>query len=83
MNSFILGIMAGILCTFSFIPQVVKIFKTKNARDISLLTFSVFSLGVILWLIYGITIKEWPIIIANAASLILILAIVVMKVKYG
>lgn len=83
MNSFILGIMAGILCTFSFIPQVVKIFRTKNARDISLLTFSVFSLGVILWLIYGIAIKEWPIIIANAVSLILILAIVVMKVKYG
>lgn len=83
MNSFILGIAAGILCTFSFIPQVIKIFRTKNARDISLLTFSVFFLGVILWFIYGIMIKEWPIIIANAVTLIIILSIVVMKIKYG
>ncbi len=82
MKNMIIGIMAGLFCTISFIPQVIKIFKTKNTRDLSLVTFSMLSLGVFLWLIYGILIKEPPIIGSNAVILILSLLIVVMKIRY-
>ena len=82
MKSMIIGIMAGLLCTISFIPQVIKIFKTKNTRDLSLMTFYTLSLGVFLWLIYGILIKEPPIIGSNAVILILSLLIVAMKIRY-
>ncbi len=82
MKSFIIGIIAGTLCTISFLPQVIKIFKAKRAEDLSLVTFSIFSLGVSLWLVYGILIGELPIILANAATLILVLLIVIMKIRY-
>ena len=82
MNSLIIGIMAGVLCTISFIPQVVKIFRSKHTRDLSLVTFSLFFVGITLWLIYGILIRELPVILANAATLCLILMILVMKIKY-
>ncbi len=82
MKNMIIGIMAGLFCTISFIPQVIKIFKTKNTRDLSLMTFSMLSLGVLLWFIYGILIKEPPIIGSNAVILILSLLIVVMKIRY-
>lgn len=82
MASLIIGILAGILCTISFIPQVIKIFRTKQARDLSLVTFIVFFIGIALWLIYGLLIKELPIILANVVGLILVLLIIVMKVKY-
>jgi len=78
----VLGIAAGFLCTVSFIPQIIKIYSTKNVEDLSLITFSVFSLGVFLWLIYGILIKEPPIIIANIATLIFIVTILIMKIRY-
>ncbi len=80
---FIIGLIAGLLCTAAFLPQVIKIFKTKSAKDLSLATFSIFSLGVFLWLIYGILIKQIPIILTNAMILILALLILAMKIKYG
>lgn len=80
---FIIGLLAGILCAISFFPQVIKIFKTKHTRDLSLATFSILSLGVFLWLIYGFLIKQIPIILANGAILVLALLILAMKVKYG
>jgi len=80
--SFYLGIAAGLLCTISFLPQVFKIYKQKSARDISLVTFITFALGVFIWLIYGITIKEIPIILANGFTLFLVALIIVMKLKY-
>lgn len=83
MNSLIIGTAAGILCTVSFLPQVVRILRTKQTKDLSLFTFSIFSLGVSLWLIYGIILKEPPIILANSATLILTILIVVAKIKYG
>jgi len=83
MKSLIIGIVAGILCAFSFIPQVAKIIRTKHTKDLSLITFSALSLGVFLWLIYGLMIKEFPVIAANAVTLILSLTIVMMKIKHG
>ena len=82
MAHLILGIMAGTLTTISFIPQVIKIYKTKDAKDLSIATFCMFSCGVFLWLIYGIVTREWPIILANGVTLILVFAIIVMKIIY-
>ncbi|OQX87571.1 MAG: hypothetical protein DRN08_06390 [Thermoplasmata archaeon] len=79
---FVIGLLAGVLCTISFFPQVVKIFKTKRTQDLSLLTFSIFSLGVFLWLIYGFLRQEIPIILTNAVIFLLALLIILMKVKY-
>lgn len=78
----LIGILAGILCTISFIPQVIRIVKTKRTKDLSLVTFTLFSLGVFLWLVYGVLIQELPIILANFATLSLILIILGMKIKY-
>jgi MtN3 and saliva related transmembrane protein len=77
-----LGFIAGILTTAAFVPQVVKIWKTKHARDISLGMFAIFSSGVLLWLFYGIEIGAMPVIVSNAITLGLSLTILVFKIKY-
>ena len=82
MAHLILGIMAGTLTTIAFVPQVIKIYKTKNAKDLSIMTFCIFSCGVFLWLIYGIVTREWPITLANGVTLILIFLIIAMKIRY-
>ncbi len=80
---FFIGLIAGILTTIAFLHQVIKAFKTKHTKDLSLATFVIFSIGIVLWLIYGILIKQIPIILANVAALVLALLILVMKIKYG
>ena len=82
MTSLIIGLGAGILCMVSFLPQVIKIMRTKQTKDLSLITFSLLSLGVFLWLIYGILIGELPIILSNAVIFVLSLLIAAMKIKY-
>ena len=82
MAHLILGIMAGTLTTISFVPQVIKIYRTKDAKDLSIVTFCIFSCGVLLWLVYGIATQEWPIILANGVTLVLIFLIIAMKIKY-
>jgi MtN3 and saliva related transmembrane protein len=83
MTILIVGIAAGILTTAAFLPQLVRVIKTKHTKDLSLVTFSLFSLGVFLWLAYGILLKEVPIILANAFTLVFAVLIVIMKIKYG
>ena len=78
-----LGFAAGFLTTIAFVPQVVKIWTTKTARDVSLPTFVAFALGVGLWLAYGIVRQEPPIIVWNAITLLLAGAILAMKLKFG
>ena len=70
---------AGALTTFAFIPQVLKIWRSKQANDISLTTFAIFSGGVALWLIYGLRVGSWPIILANGVTLVLALFILLLK----
>ena len=77
-----LGLLAGGLTTASFVPQVAKIWKTKSAEDVSLLMFVAFCFGVALWLAYGVIKKDWAIILTNGVTLLLGLAILVMKIKY-
>jgi len=82
MIGLIIGLGAGILCAISLLPQVIKIVKAKKAEDLSLTAFSILSLGIFLWLIYGILIESVPIIVSNAVIFVLSVLIVVMKVKY-
>ena len=77
-----LGFIAGVFTTVAFIPQVIQIWKTKHARDISSGMFVIFSTGVLLWLFYGIQIGAMPIVIANAITLGLSLTILVFKIKF-
>jgi MtN3 and saliva related transmembrane protein len=83
MKTLIIGIAAGTLCTISFLPQIIRILKTRHTKDLSLITYFIFSLGVFLWLIYGVLIKELPVILANAITFIFCLIIIAMKIKYG
>jgi MtN3 and saliva related transmembrane protein len=78
----LLGLLAGTLTTASFIPQVIKTWRTRSASDLSTEMFSVFCGGVTLWLIYGVAVRDVPIVVANAITLILAGAILVMKLKY-
>ena len=77
-----LGLIAGALTTVAFIPQVVKIWKSKHTLDISLGMFSILSVGVFLWLLYGIQLGVLPLILANGITLVLSLTILVFKLKY-
>ncbi len=79
----LLGYLAGFLTTAAFVPQVWKTWKSKSAADLSLGMFIVFSLGVFCWLGYGIMISQAPVIFWNAITLILALAILLMKLKLG
>ncbi|MDD5091670.1 MAG: SemiSWEET transporter [Candidatus Wallbacteria bacterium] len=79
----LLGFIAGTLTTFSFLPQAVHTFKTRSAKDISLLTYSIFCIGIFLWLIYGLMIGSLPVTITNGITLVLALMILVMKIRFG
>ena len=78
----LIGIIAGILTTIAFIPQVVKAFNTRQTKDLSLLMYITFFTGILLWLIYGIIIKNVPIIFANSVTIVLVGLIIGMKIKY-
>ncbi|MEA5139690.1 SemiSWEET transporter [Arcicella rigui] len=77
-----LGYFAGVLTTIAFVPQVIQIYKTKSAKDISLAMFLLFTFGVTLWLVYGISTNAVPVIAANAITLLLSLVILFFKYKY-
>ena len=78
-----LGMLAGILTTLSFIPQVIKTWRSKSAADISTGMFILFSLGVLLWMIYGLYLNAMPIIIANGITLLLAMTILILKYFYS
>jgi len=78
-----LGLAAGALTTIAFVPQVVRIVKTRSAHDISWGMFSLFSLGIALWLWYGIRLAALPLIASNAITLVLALTILLLKWRYG
>ncbi|MBX2914790.1 MAG: SemiSWEET family sugar transporter [Cyclobacteriaceae bacterium] len=78
----ILGLVAGFLTTVAFIPQVVKTWRSKSARDLSLVMFSLFCAGVFLWMIYGFMINELPVILWNIITLMLALIILFFKLRF-
>jgi len=78
-----IGLLAGCLTTIAFVPQVLRVWRTRSTTDISLGMFGLMSLGVLMWLIYGLMLGDIPIIAANAVTLMLAVSIVVAKVRFG
>lgn len=76
------GWIAAAFTTFSFLPQAIKTVRDKDTSGISLGMYSIFTIGVFLWLIYGLVIGDIPIIIANAITFLFALTILIMKIKY-
>lgn len=79
----VLGLLAGTLTTIAFWPQLVKTWKSKSAKDVSLGMLVTFCTGVFLWLVYGIFIYSWPLILANLVTFILAMGILILKIRYG
>lgn len=77
----VLGYAAAALTTASFIPQAWLSFRTGDVSGISLGMYAGFTVGVALWLAYGVVLGAWPIVVANAVTLVLALAILVMKLR--
>ena len=78
----VLGYCAGFLTTVSFIPQAVKIWRSRSAHDVSLPMLTLLALGLLLWAVYGFITCTVPIILANVITLILVLAVVGLKVRF-
>lgn len=77
-----IGFLAAFCTTISFLPQAIKVYKTKSTKDISLYMFLIFTVGVLSWLIYGLIINDLPVILANAVTLILSFFILIYKIRY-
>jgi len=78
----VLGYIAGSCTTVAFLPQVYRAWRTKSCKDLSPGMLMLFAIGILLWLIYGILIQELPIIIANGATFVLVLVIVILKFNF-
>lgn len=78
-----IGYLAAVLTTLSFVPQVWHTWRTRDVSGISLGMYVVFATGVFLWLTYGALVGAWPIVVANAVTLALALAILAMKLRWG
>ena len=77
-----LGFVAGALTTAAFVPQVVKSWTSRDLAGISLRMYGLFTTGVALWLLYGIALASWPIIVCNAITLLLAGGVLYLKVSH-
>lgn len=77
------GLVAATFTTLSFLPQVIRIWRTRHARDISVPAFGVFAAGVALWLVYGIQVRDLPLILANSVTLLLALGVLGLSLRFG
>jgi MtN3 and saliva related transmembrane protein len=78
----ILGYSAGAITSLTFLPQVIKTWKERSAKDISLMMFLIAALNEIMWVVYGILLNNWVIILTNAIVLIMSLTMIYFKLKY-
>jgi MtN3 and saliva related transmembrane protein len=78
----IIGYISAFLTTLAFVPQAFHSWKTRDLSGISLPMYSLFSLGVLGWLIYGVMINSYPIMLANSITLILACVVLVLKIKH-
>ena len=81
-HSELIGYLAATLTTIAFIPQALHTWRLRSAHGVSLGMYAIFTSGVALWLVYGLLLGAWPLIIANAATLALALFILAMKVRF-
>ncbi|MFP4072198.1 MAG: SemiSWEET family sugar transporter [Desulfovibrionales bacterium] len=77
----LIGYLAGAMTTVSFLPQAIKAFTTRQTRDISLGMYAILTAGVFAWIVYGLAIRSWPVIIANCITLILVVSILILKLS--
>ena len=82
-SEILVSAVAATLTTAAFVPQALHIIRHKDTRAISLHMYLAFATGVLLWLVFGLMIGNWPIIVSNAITLALAVAIIGMKLKYG
>jgi MtN3 and saliva related transmembrane protein len=79
----ILGLIAASFTTFSFVPQAMQVIRTRDTKGLSLTMYILFTAGIALWLVYGLLLRDIPIILANIVTLVLALTILGMKMKHG
>jgi len=79
----LVGYLAGGLILVSIIPQIVKSWRTKSAKDLSLARYLIYIAGVVLWFVYGILLHSWPMIIVNAINLCLAASMLYLIIRYG
>lgn len=77
-----IGLGAAALTTLAFLPQVIRSWRTRDTRAISLPMYSIFTLGIGLWLVYGIMLHDLPITLANGVTLLLALTVLMLKLRY-
>ena len=78
----LLGLTAGMLTTIAFLPQVIKTWKSRSAKDLSLGMFLLFCLGVAMWLAYGVLVQDIPVIAANLLTLMLASTLLFFKLRF-
>ena len=78
-----IGIVAATLTTLCWVPQAIKVIRTRHTSDLSLIAQAAFAAGVLLWLVYGALIVSWPLIVANAITLAVATTILILKLRYG
>jgi len=78
-----IGSLAAACTTLCWLPQALKIIREKQTQGISLITQALFTVGLALWLIYGLLLMNWPLIISNAVTLIFSVVILILKVRYA
>lgn len=78
----IIGLIAATCTTIAFLPQTIKSIKTKQTKDLSLAMYTILTIGVFLWLVYGLLTRDLPIIVANTITFLFSAAILILKIKY-
>src|SRR5262245_20052174 len=76
-----IGYIAGILTTVAFVPQLVKTWRSGSTGDLSLTMLTIFAIGILLWLVYGVAVASWPLMLSNAITLALNALLLMMKVR--
>lgn len=79
----LIGLIAAICTTSSFVPQVIKILRSKRTQDVSLVMYAILTTGLFLWLVYGFILHDIPLILANLISLTLSMSVLILKLKHG
>lgn len=77
-----LGLVAGVLTTIAYLPQLIKTWQSKSADDLSWSMLIILCIGIILWLVYGFSVHDIPIVAANIVTFVLASVILVLKIRY-
>ena len=78
-----IGTAAALLTTFGFVPQIMKMYKKKSAKDVSIVTLLQFSIGVSLWILYGVHIKDYIIVISNILTVLTLIIAIILYNRYN